>query len=112
MRLNPFQFFVADWRRRLPYRRFQDLEDRPRRLAAQNLSLLTLLLGALYHACLGRLMLRAPGDQSSLFFIAEPLAYLRLVFLACALWRLARQTQDPRDWRWICAGCTQYKRHR
>jgi cellulose synthase (UDP-forming) len=88
MGLNPFPTFWADWRRRLPYRRYGDLEDRPRRLAAQTLSLLTLLLGALYLAWLGRLMWRAPGDQSILFFIAETLAYLLLVFLAWDLgWR-------------------------
>jgi len=88
VRLNPFQFLMADWRRRLPYRRYQDLEDRPRRLAAHNLSFLTLFLGAVYLAWLGRLMIRTPGDQSILFFIVESLAYLLLVFLACDLWRL------------------------
>jgi cellulose synthase (UDP-forming) len=82
MSLNLLATFWADWRRRLPYRRYRDLEDRPRRLTAQLLSLLTLLLGALYLAWLGRLMWRAPGDQSILFFIAETLAYLLLVFLA------------------------------
>jgi len=82
MGLNPWATFWADWRRRLPYRRFRDLEDRPRRLAAQTLSLLTLTLGALYLAWLGRLMWRAPGDQSILFFSVETLAYLLLVFLA------------------------------
>ena len=88
MNLNPVQTFWADWRRRLPYRRYRDLEDRPRRLAAQNLSLLTLVLGALYLSWLGPLMWRAPGDQSILFFIAESLAYLMLVFLAWDLWKL------------------------
>lgn len=82
MGLNYWQAFLADWRRRLPYRRYHDLEDRPRRLAAKNLSLLTLLFGALYLAWLGRLMWRAPGDQSILFFISETLAYFLLVFLA------------------------------
>jgi cellulose synthase (UDP-forming) len=86
--MSPVQTFLADWRRRLPYRRYRDLEDRPRRLAAQNLSLLTLLLGALYLSWLGPLMWRAPGDQSILFFIAETLAYLMLVFLAWDLWKL------------------------
>ncbi len=88
MGLNPVQTFLADWRRRLPYRRYLDLEDRPRRLAAQNLSLLTLFLGALYLAWLGPLMWHAPGDQTILFFIAETLAYLLLVFLAWDLWHL------------------------
>ena len=82
MGLNPFKTILADYRRRLPYRRYHDLEDRPRRLAAKSLSLLTLLFGALYIAWLGRLMWRAPGDQSILFFIAETLAYFLLVFLA------------------------------
>ena len=81
MGLNLFSAFWADCRRRLPYRRYRELEDRPRRLAAQSLSLLTLLLGALYLAWLGRLMWRAPNDQSILFFGAETLAYLLLVFL-------------------------------
>jgi cellulose synthase (UDP-forming) len=85
MGLSSFQTLIADWRRRLPYRRYLDLEDRPRRLAAQNLSILTLMSGALYLAWLGRLMWRAPGDQSILFFIAETLAYLLLVFLALDL---------------------------
>ena len=88
MGLNPVQTFWADWRRRLPYRRYRDLEDRPRRLAAQNSSLLTLLLGALYLAWLGPLMWNAPGDQTILFFLAETLAYTLLVFLACDLWKL------------------------
>lgn len=88
MDLNPLQFFLADWRRGLPYRRYRDQEDRPRRLAAQRFSLLTLFLGALYLAWLGRLMLRQPGDQSILFFAVETLAYLLLAFLAFDLWRL------------------------
>ncbi len=88
MGLSYFSTVLADWRGRLPYRRYRDLEDRSRRLAAQNLSLLTLLLGALYLAWLGRLMWRTPGDQSILFFIAESLAYLMLVFLAGDLWKL------------------------
>ena len=48
MSLNPLTTFWADWRRRLPYRRYRDLEDRPRRLAAKSLSLVTLLLGGIY----------------------------------------------------------------
>lgn len=86
--MSPVQMFLADWRRRLPYRRYRDLEDRPRRLAAQNLSLLTLFLGALYLCWLGPLMWRAPGDQSVLFFFAETLAYLMLIFLAWDLWKV------------------------
>ena len=86
--MSPVKMFLADWRRRLPYRRYRDLEDRPRRLAAQNLSLLTLLFGALYLSWLGNLMCCAPGDQSILFFIVESLAYLMLVFLAWDLWKV------------------------
>jgi cellulose synthase (UDP-forming) len=86
--MSPVQTFLADWRRRLPYRRYRDLEDRPRRLAAQNLSLLTLLLGGVYLTWLGRLMWRAPGDQSILFFLVETLAYIMLVFLAWDLWKV------------------------
>lgn len=88
MGLRWHQALVAAWRRRLPERRYFDREDRPRRLMAQRLSVLTLALGALYLAWLGRLMWRAPGDQSILFFIAETLAYLLLVFLALDLRRL------------------------
>lgn len=87
MGLIPVQKFLADWRRR-PYRRYGELEDLPRRRAAQCLSLLTLLLGALYLSWLAPLMWRAPGDQSILFFLAETLAYMLLLFLAWDLWKL------------------------
>jgi cellulose synthase (UDP-forming) len=88
MDLKLIPTLLAARRRRLPYRRYLDLEDRPRRRAAQNLSVLTLLLGAIYLVWLGRLMWRAPGDQSILFFSAESLAYLLLVFLAWDLGKL------------------------
>jgi cellulose synthase (UDP-forming) len=93
MRPNLFRFFLADWRAQLPYRRYLEWEDRPRRLAAQSLSFLTLLLGALYLGWLGRLMVRRPGDQSLLFFVAEALAYFMLVFLTKAL--LRRRVHRP-----------------
>jgi len=88
MSLDRVQTFLAAWRRPLLHRRYRDLEDRPRRLAARYLSLLTLLLGGLYLGWLAPLMWRAPGDQSVLFFLAETLAYVLIVFLAWDLWKL------------------------
>lgn len=87
MRLPLWRFFLADWQGRLPYRRYLEWEDRPRRLAAQALSFLTLGLGALYLAWLARLMVLSPGDQSILFFLAEASAYILLGFLAATLLR-------------------------
>lgn len=87
MRLPLLRFFLADLCGRLPYRRYLEWEDRPRRLAAQTLSFLTLLMGALYLGWLGHLLVRRPGDQSLLFFIAEASAYLMLVFLTGTLLR-------------------------
>jgi len=88
MASNALRFFLADIQRRLPYRRYRDLEDRPRRLAARSWSLATITCGAVYLAWLGVLMLRQPGNQSILFFGAEALAYLLLVILAFNLWHL------------------------
>jgi cellulose synthase (UDP-forming) len=85
---NPLRFFWADSRRRLPYRRYLDLEDRPRRLAAQSWSLATLVLGAVYLAWLGGVVLASRGWQDFLFFAAETLAYLLLASLAFDIWRL------------------------
>jgi cellulose synthase (UDP-forming) len=85
---NPLRFLWADRRRRLPYRRYLDLEDRSRRLAAQNFSLLTLMCGALYLVWLGELVSRTRGWQDILFFIAEILAFVLLVFLAFDIWWL------------------------
>lgn len=88
MSKNPLRFFWDDWRRRLPYRRYLDLEDRPRRLAAQYFSLLTLVSGAIYLGWLGRLVFRLGGWQDILFLGAESLAYLLLACLAFDIWRL------------------------
>jgi cellulose synthase (UDP-forming) len=85
---NPLSFLWADRRRRLPYRRYLDLEDRSRRLAAQDFSLLTLACGILYLAWLGQLVFHTRGWQDFLFFAAEILAFLLLVFLAFDIWRL------------------------
>jgi cellulose synthase (UDP-forming) len=85
---NPLRFLWADRRRRLPYRRYLDLEDRSRRLAAQNFSLLTLACGALYLMWLGQLVCRTRGWQDIVFFVAEILAFVLLVFLAFDIWWL------------------------
>jgi cellulose synthase (UDP-forming) len=85
---NPLLFLWADRRGRLPYRRYLDLEDRPRRLAAQNFSLLTLICGGIYLAWLGRLVCRTRGWQDILFLAAEILAFTLLFFLAFDIWRL------------------------
>jgi cellulose synthase (UDP-forming) len=85
---NPLHYFWADRRRRLPYRRYLDMEDRSRRLAAQNFSFLTLICGTLYLAWLGRLVWHTRGWQDCLFLGAEILAFLLLVFLAYDIWRL------------------------
>lgn len=77
----------ADWRGRLPYRRYLDVEDRARRLRAQGFSLLALASGAVY---LGWLW-PAPGDQASLiswlFFGLETGAYLLLIVLTVNVWQ-------------------------
>lgn len=85
---NPLRFLWADRRRRLPYRRYLDLEDRSRRLAAQNFSLLTLGCGGVYLVWLGELVSRTRGWQDVLFFVAEILAFVLLLFLAFDIWWL------------------------
>jgi len=88
MSRNPLKFFWADWRQRLPYRRYLDREDRPRRRAAQNFSLLTLALGSAYLIWLAHQVFKTRGAQDFLFLTAECLALLLLVFLAIDIWGL------------------------
>ena len=78
----------ADWRARLPYRRYQDREDRPRRLKAQFFCLLTLLSGALYLVWLGRQAHHLRALPTWLFLAAELAAYLLLLILSLDVWRL------------------------
>jgi len=85
---NPLSFFWADWRGRLPYRRYREREDRGRRLRALSFSFLTLALGGVYLLWVGRLVFRQPGWQDVLFLAAEVLAYLLLVLLANDVWHL------------------------
>jgi cellulose synthase (UDP-forming) len=85
---NPFSFLWADWRGRLPYRRYREREDRPRRLRALFFSLLTLILGTAYILWVGLVVLRNPGIQDFLFLGAEALAFCLLAFLACDVWHL------------------------
>jgi hypothetical protein len=88
MSKNPLRFLWADRRGRLPYRRYLDLEDRSRRLAAQNYSLFLLACGAVYLAWLGQLVFHTRGWQDFFFFGAEILAFLLLACLAFDIWRL------------------------
>jgi cellulose synthase (UDP-forming) len=88
MRRNPLFLFWADWRGRLPYRRFLDLADRSRRLRAQAFSLLTLTLGLTYLLWVGRLSLRNGEFQDFLFLAAEALSFLLLALLAFDVWHL------------------------
>jgi cellulose synthase (UDP-forming) len=78
----------ADWRRRLPYRRYQDREDRPRRLKAHFFCLLTLLSGGMYLLWLGRQAWRLQNFPTLLFLAAEIAAYLLLIILSLDVWRL------------------------
>jgi len=91
---NPLRFLWADRRRRLPYRRYLDLEDRSRRLAAQNYSLLTLVSATLYLYWLAQLVWRTRGWQDFLFFAAEFLAFVLLMFLAFDIWWLRYHHPD------------------
>ena len=88
MKSNPFAFFWADCRGRLPYRRYREREDRPRRLKALFFSLLTLILGGAYILWVGLVVVKNPGFQSLLFLVAETLAFLLLAVLAVDVWHL------------------------
>lgn len=85
---NPLRFLWADRRGCLPYRRYLEREDRPRRMAAQNFSLFTLVCGTLYLSWLAQLVWRTRGFQEVVFLGAEILAFLLLLFLAFDMWWL------------------------
>ncbi|MBM4287266.1 MAG: glycosyltransferase [Deltaproteobacteria bacterium] len=85
---EPVKSLWADWLRRLPYRRYYDLEDRPRRLRAQFFCLLTLLSGGLYLAWLGQQALRLQTLHTYLFLVTELAAYLLLLILSLDVWCL------------------------
>jgi cellulose synthase (UDP-forming) len=78
----------ADWRARLPYRRYQDQEDRPRRLKAHFFCLLTLLSGALYLGWLGHQAHHLRALPTWLFLATELAAYQLLIILSLDVWRL------------------------
>jgi cellulose synthase/poly-beta-1,6-N-acetylglucosamine synthase-like glycosyltransferase len=80
--------FVADLFRRLPHRRYLDLEDRPRRLRGQAFSLLTLISGLVYLFWLSRLVFRYQGTAALLFLGAEVFSFLLLWLLALDVWNL------------------------
>ena len=88
MSKNPFAFFWADWWGRLPYRRYREREDRPRRLRALFFSLLTLTLGAAYLLWVAWLVYKNPGWQDLFFLAAETLSFLLLALLAGDVWNL------------------------
>lgn len=88
MSKNPFAFFWADWRGRLPYRRYREGEDRPRRLRALFFSLLTFVLGGAYLLWVTWLVYANPGWQDLLFLAAETLSFLLLAILASDAWNL------------------------
>jgi hypothetical protein len=85
---NPLFIFWGDLFRRLPYRRYLDLQDRPRRLRALAFSQLTLLLGLVYLLWLGRLAIREREATLLIFLGAETLSYLLLVLVAVDIWHL------------------------
>jgi len=89
---NPFSFFWADLRGRLPYRRYREREDRGRRLRALFFSLLTLILGAAYILWAGIVIFRDPGVQDVLFLGAEVLSFFLLAVLAADTWHLRYHT--------------------
>ncbi len=80
--------FWSDLMRRLPHRRYLDLQDRPRRLRAQAFSLLTLVLGLAYLLWLSRLAARNREATYFLFLAAESLSFLLLWLLAVDVWQL------------------------
>jgi len=85
---TPFRYTWADWRGRLPYQRYLDREDRPRRLAAQALSLVTLILGSVYLVWLAGQVAKTRGAPDFLFLAAEILAFALLMILGGDIWRL------------------------
>lgn len=79
---NPLSFVWADWRGRLPCRRYLERADRGRRLRAQAFSLATLVLGATYLLWVAGLVFNNRGFQDFLFLAAETLSFLLLILLA------------------------------
>jgi hypothetical protein len=86
MSKNPLLFFWADLRGRLPYRRYLDRTDRPRRLRACAFGLLTVVLGLAYLVWIGRLVFNHRELQDFFFFGAECLSFLLLALLAQDVW--------------------------
>ena len=78
----------ADWCRRLPYRRYQDREDRSRRLQAHFYCLLTLVSGGLYLLWLFNQAYHLRTLHTWLFLGTEVAAYLLLFALSLDVWRL------------------------
>ncbi len=78
----------ADWRAKLPYRRYYEWEDRPRRLRAQFFSLLTLVSGGVYLGWLAWQTWSLQTLQTCLFLAIETAAYFLLAVLALDIWRL------------------------
>ncbi|MGQ9920470.1 MAG: glycosyltransferase family 2 protein [Desulfobacca sp.] len=78
----------ADWRGRLPYRRYHDWEDRPRRLRAQLFCLLTLVSGGFYLAWLVHQLWQQRTLHIAVFLATEMAAYFLLLVLAVDVWRL------------------------
>lgn len=85
---NPVFIFSADLFRRLPYRRYLDLQDRPRRLCALAFSQLTIVLGLAYLLWLGRLAFHHREVTLLVFLAAEGLAFLLLVLVTVDVWHL------------------------
>ena len=78
----------ADWWGKLPYRRYYDWQDRPRRLRAQFFCLLTVLSGGVYLSWLGRQLFQTPTVHLAIFFGLEAAALFLLSVLSLDLWRL------------------------
>jgi len=78
----------ADWRGCLPYRRYHDWEDRPRRLRAQLFCLLTLVSGGVYLAWLANQAWHQRTVHTAVFLATEMAAYFLLAVLAVDVWRL------------------------
>lgn len=77
----------TDWQGRLPYRRFRDLEDRPRRLRAQISSIFCLLSGAVYLGWLWPQSWQLGSGLAFFFFALEAAAYLLLIVLTANVWQ-------------------------
>jgi len=90
--MDPFSFFWADLRGRLPYRGYLEREDRGRRLRALFFSLLTLILGVSYILWAGLVIFRNPGIQDVVFLGAEILSFFLLALLAADTWRLRHRS--------------------